>query len=377
MTDDEGKTFSVFWCDDVELDKKEITYKEVKNPYRVHKLQSSNKAEYYGIFREVIETQHAINQALIKIQLMVNTQKAFIEEGAVENVATFIDQFNRVNAVIQVKDLQGIRIENLSKEVMDQYTIIDRALTRIQRLLSINDSFLGMAYASDSGSKVQLQKNSSMVALRYVTAKIEQFYRLLGWDILNLIKQYFTAHDVIRVADTYEGFKWVEINQPIQLPTTQTLPDGTPQTYTPIEEVLNPETGEPEKDENGNILMAPIPYKNTEIAFTKADVSVDSVAYNDEDEKNQAILEQFINGPVGNILSQVNPVGYFKAASLAIKNIKSKYTMDLANILEETAGKLGGNQQAQQMMQQGQIPGQMPQQQAINQMPGRGSQGRA
>lgn len=377
MTDDEGKTFSVFWCDDVELDKKEITYKEVKNPYRVHKLQSSNKAEYYGIFREVTETQHAINQALIKIQLMVNTQKAFIEEGAVENVATFTDQFNRVNAVIQVKDLQGIRIENLSREVMDQYTIIDRALTRVQRLLSINDSFLGMAYASDSGSKVQLQKNSSMVALRYVTAKIEQFYRLLGWDILNLIKQYFTAHDVIRVADTYEGFKWVEINQPIQLPTTQTLPDGTPQTYTPIEEVLNPETGEPEKDESGNILMAPIPYKNTEIAFTKADVSVDSVAYNDEDEKNRAILEQFINGPVGNILSQVNPVGYFKAASLAIKNMKSKYTMDLAGILEETAGKLGGDPNAQAMMQQGGAAGQMPQAQAINQMPGRGSQGRA
>ena len=127
MTDDEGKTFSVFWCDDVELDKKEITYKEVKNPYRVHKLQSSNKAEYYGIFREVTETQHAINQALIKIQLMVNTQKAFIEGGAVENLATFTDQINRVNAVIQVKDLQGIRIENLSKEVIDQYTIIDRA----------------------------------------------------------------------------------------------------------------------------------------------------------------------------------------------------------------------------------------------------------
>ncbi len=377
MTDDEGKTWSIFWCDDIILSEEEITYKEVKNPYRVHKLQASNIAEYYGIFREVTETQHAINQALLKIQLMVNTQKAFVEEDAIENLATFIDQFNRVNAVIQVKDLQGIRIENLSKEVMDQYNIIDRALNRVQRLLSINDSFLGMAYASDSGSKVQLQKNSSMVALRYVTAKIEQFYRLLGWDILNLIKQYYTAHDVIRVADTYEGHKWVEINKPIEMPTGQMNPDGSPVMNMPMEEVMDPETQQPAKDKQGSALFAPIPYKNTEIAFTKADVMVDSVAYNDEDEKNQAILEQFINGPVGNILSQVNPVGYFKAASLAVKNMKSKYTMDLAGILEETAGKLGGDPNAQARMQQGGAAGQMSQSQAINQMPGRGSQGRA
>lgn len=378
MTDDSGKTWSIFWCDETILDKKEITYKEVKNPYRVHKLQSSNIAEYYGIFREVSETQHAINQALLKIQLMVNTQKAFVEEGAVENLATFTDQFNRVNAVIPVKELAGIRIENLTREVMDQYTVIDKALTRIQRLLSINDSFLGMAYASDSGAKVQLQKNSSMVALRYVTAKIEQFYRLLGWDVLNLIKQYYTAHDVIRVADTYEGFKWVEINKPIQMPTGQVDPQtGQPLFQTPMEEVMDPESGEPMKDENGNYMVAPIPYKGTEIAFTQADLTVDSVAYNDEDEKNQMLLEQFVNGPVGNILSQVNPVGYFKAAGLAVKNVKSKYSMELAGILEETANQLGGNPMAQQAMQQGQVPGQMPQAQASNQLPGRGRAGRA
>ena len=207
ITDDNDKTWSVYWSGDVILSKKEITYKEVKNPYRVHRLHASNRAEYYGIFREVMETQNAINQALIKIQLMVNTQKAFVEEGAVENLATFTDQFNRVNAVIPVKSLAGIRIENLTREVLDQYTVIDRALDRVQRILSINDSFLGMAYASDSGAKVKLQQNASVVALRYVTSKVEQFYRLLGWDIMNLIKQYFTAHDVLRIADMYEGQK--------------------------------------------------------------------------------------------------------------------------------------------------------------------------
>lgn len=376
ITDDKDKTWSIFWSGDYILSKKEITYKEVKNPYRVQKLNTSNKVEHYGIFREVIETQNAMNQALIKIQTMVNTQKAFVETTAVDNIANFTNQFNRVNAVIPVKNLAGIRIENLTREVLDQYTIIDKALDRIQRVLGINDSFLGMAYASDSGTKVKLQQNASVVALRYVTSKVESFYRLLGWDIMNLIKQYYTAHDVLRIADTYEGQKWLEINQPLMIPTGNINPQtGQPEMRPVYEEVLDPETQEPIVSEDGSIVMAPIPTRGTEIAFTKADIEVDTVAYNDEDERNQVMIEQFLNGPIGNMLSQINPVGYFKASELSIKNIKSKYSMEIGAILNETAQMLGGNPQMQQQMQQGQVAGQQSPQQAINQQGGRPSQG--
>jgi len=367
---DGDKTWSVYWSGDTILSKEEVTYKDVKNPYRVQKLNTSNKVEFYGMFREVTETQNAINQALIKIQLMVNTQKAFVEDNAVDNLADFTDQFNRVNAIIPVKKLAGIRIESLTREVLDQYTVIDKALDRVQRVLSINDSFLGMAYASDSGAKVKLQQNASMVAQRYSTSKIEQFYRLLGWDIVNLIKQYYTAHDVIRVSDNYQGNKWIELNKPLEIPTgyidSQT---GLPQTRMVFEEVLEPASGKPVKDEFGNIIMAPIPTMDTDITFTKAEIEIDSVSFNDDDEKNQQLLEQFINGPLGNILSQVNPAGYFRAGALSIKNVKSKYSPELASILDETAMMLGGQQQA--AMQQGQLPGQMSQGQAMNNMPGR------
>jgi len=376
IKDDKNKWWSIFWSGDTELSRKEVTYKEVKNPYRVQKLHTSNKVEHYGVFRDIIETQNAINQALLKIQLMVNTQKVFVETTAIDNLTNFTNQVNRVNAVIPVKSIAGIKIENLTREVLDQYTIIDKALDRIQRVLGINDSFLGIAYASDSGSKVKLQQNASVVALRYVTSKVESFYRLLGWDILNLIKQYYTAHDVIRIADTYEGQKWLEVNAPMQVLTGRINPQtGTPEMRLLFEEVLDPETLKPITAEDGSIVMAPIPTRETEIAFTKADIEVDTVAYNDEDEKNQVMLEQFINGPIGNMLSQVNPVGYFKATELAVRNIKSKYSLEIGNILNETVQMLGGNQQMQQQMQQGMLPGQTSQNEAINQLGGRPTQG--
>lgn len=369
IEDEGGKVWSIHWCGEAILSKEEVTYKDVKNPYRVQKLHTSNRTEFYGIFREIKATQQAINQALIKIQLMVNTQKAMIEDGAVEDLEEFEDQFYRVNSIIPVKDLAGIKIENLTREVLDQYTVIDKALDRIQRILSINDSFLGMAYASDSGSKVRLQQNASTVAQRYITAKIEQFYRLLGWDVINLIKQYFTAHDVVRIADNYIGERWVEVNRPAMVPSGIN-PDGSPAMRMVFEEVTNPASGEPLTDSDGNLIMAPIPTADTEIAFTKADITVSSVSYNDEDEKNQQILEQFVNGPMGNILSQVNPVGYFKAGSLAIRNTKTKYSLELSNILDETSQMMGGSPQ-EAAMQQGMLPGQGSQAEAINNLSGR------
>jgi hypothetical protein len=214
-----------------------------------------------------------------------------------------------------------------------------------------------------------------MVALRYATAKVEQFYRLLGIDVVSLIKQYFTAHDVVRIADVNNATRWVEINKPLQVPTGNVDPQtGVPEMRYVFEEVRDPASGEILVEDN-NIIMAPIPTLSTEIAFTDADISVESVSYNDEEEKNQVILDSFVNGPVGNLLSQVNPVGYFKIAGLSVKNLKSKYSPDIVAILDETSAMLQGNQQAQAAMQQGELDGQMPQGQAMNNMGGRPSQG--
>ena len=46
------------------------------------------------------------------------------------------------------------------------------------------------------------------------------------------------------------------------------------------------------------------------------------------------------------MLAQVNPAGYFKAAALSMKTMKTKHSPDIAMILEETADMLSGNQDA-------------------------------
>ena len=344
IEDDAGKRWSIYWSNQVELERKEITYKDVKWDYRVVKLQHSTYKEYYGIFHKVIETQKAINQALIKLQLMANSQKVFVETTSVKDVAKFTDAVNRVNGVIPVKTLKGIKVENLTADAIEQYQIIDKAFDRIQRVLNINDSFLGMAFASDSGRKVKLQQNATIMALRYLTVRIEHFYQLLGQDVAALIKQYFTADQVLRVADDIVGQRFVQLNKPLEKWSGQIDPQTGQAIMEPIfEQVFDPENGEPMVSEQGQLVFAPVPNPNSELLYSKHDIRIEAVNYNDEDERTQLMLETVMSGQMGQMMAQVNPAGFFKISSLTLKTMKTKYSPEIARIFEDTALMISGD----------------------------------
>lgn len=343
ITDEDEKTWSIHWSGETEILKQEVTHKDVKMPYHVQRIHTSDRTEYYGIFREVKESQKAINQALIKLQLMINTEKVFVETNAVEDIGKFATMINRVNGVIPVISLNGIRMESMSKDILDQYTIIDKALDRIQRVLGINDSFLGLAFASDSGRKVKLQQNATILALRYLTGRIQQYYKLLGRDIVNLVRQYYTAHQALRVTDEITGFRWAEINKPLTIPTGRTDPQtGEPELELLFEQVKDPATRENLIDKNGNLVIAPIPEQGTEIAFTKFDIKIISTSFNDENEKNQLVIETILSGNIGQSLLAVNPAGFFTIAGLSMKTMGTRYAKELGDVLNQTAQLITG-----------------------------------
>lgn len=367
MRDDDGINWSVYWSGEEILKKTKLTYKEVTSPYRVQKLHKSTKVEYYGIFREVLETQKAINQALLKVQLAAGTHKILVQTGAVDNLERFAAAISRVTAVVPVLDLKGIQIENMSADIANQYNIINAGFDRIQKILGINDSFLGQAFASDSGRKVRLQQGASAMSLNYITSRIDNFYRLLGTDVVNLVKQYYTASQALRITDNVTGERWVELNTPLLTLTGDIDPStGQPAVEYVFEEVLDPTTGEPMLDVEGNIIIAPVPSVETEIAFTDFNISVSAVNYNNEDEATQLMLETTLAGPVGNILAQVNPAGFLQAAGLALAATKTKYSLELANIFKQTAVLLANNPEAQQQYIQGSSGGQGGQQQQFS-----------
>jgi hypothetical protein len=448
---------SIFWCGDVELSRTKLDLGEAKSPYTVVRLHSSNIEEYYGLFREVIESQKAINQALTQIQLLVNSNKVFVQDGSVEDIDEFAEAVSRVNSVVEVSDLAGIRLENMSQDVVDQYVIIDKAFERIKLVLGVNDAMLGQAFAGDSGRKVKLQQNTGLMTLRYLTAPLETYHRVQAYKVTKLITKYFTSHQILRVTDEITGDRFIEINKPILLPKLppelqQLVAMGMPIEYAmealitgqlnPIvqqaiqqhqvwmqqmqlweqeqqqlkaindqiklqmvnnqmsgqppqitgninhpgkppmldlqdidltavaetsdkaklnrmmaikrpkappgltylyEEMINPATGEPERDKDGNILLVPASEADTRIDVKDYDVVIKPSSYNDEDEKAQLMLEVLLNGPAGQFAMNVSPAAYAKMVSLNVQTMKTKHSPEIAKIFNQLSGELGNN----------------------------------
>ena len=444
---------SIYWCGDVELARTKIDY----NPYTVVRLQKTNREEYYGIYREVIESQKAINQALIQIQLLVNSNKVLVQTDAVDDVDEFADSVSRVNSVIEVVDLQGIEIKNMSQDVLQQYAVIDNAFARIKQVLGVNDAMLGQAFAADSGRKVKLQKNNAIMTLRHLTNPLELFHKSLATTVTMLISRYFTAHQVLRVTDDVTGSRFVEINKPILIPLLppelqQLVAQGLPLEYAyealltghlnpmvqqamqqqqahaqqaqayqqeqqqlaqmqnqmqmqmvnsqmsgkapalngtvpppgpaPMqslpkldltkavensdkaklnsimrikrpdappgmdwlyEEMINPETGEPLRDKEGNILLIPAAQEDSKLDIKEYDVVIKPSSYDDEDEKAQLMMEVMLNGPIGNFAAQVSPAYYAKMISLNTQSMKTKHSPEIAKLFNDMAMQLGQN----------------------------------
>ncbi len=345
--------WSCIWHNDIMLEKKKIPYKDMLNPYRVILMSSSDKAEHYGPFREIVETQKAINQALIQIQLLINTKKAFVETDAVGNISEFKEQFNKVNEVVVVDDLQGIKVEDLSKDIMAQYSIIDKGLERIKTVLGVNDSFLGQTFASDSGRKVNLQQNSSKSQLSVVVKRVQFLYKMVGEDIVGFIKQYYIASQVLKIADKVNGDRYLELNKPIQMPNGQRDQQGGMVTNPVFDEEIDPGTGEPMEDEYGNILMTPVSDPDSTLKFLNVDIKVEAVPYNNAAEQNQLLFETFINGPLGQSVLQTNPAGYYKVAGMQISEFGTKNSADIAQVLYETGQLVSGGQMDPSLAQAG------------------------
>lgn len=341
---EKDNTYSIYWCNDRILRKTKITQNLVKFPYQVVKLQNNNK-DYFGIVEDFYETQRTMNQALLQIQLGVNTNKVFVRKGAIdeEDWDKFVNTVTRINSIIELDDLDDIQIVNMSADIQQQYRIIEEGFRRIQRILGVNDSFLGQAFASDSGRKVKLQQNSTISSLKYLDVKFELLFRLIGIDTVNLIKQYYTANKFYRVSNNMEEDYYIEINKPLVNPETNEY-------MYDIE--VDPSTGRLMKDKDGNFILTPLNDYRTDIGFLETDIRIISVPYNNEDEASQVMVETVLNGAIGNALLNINPANYLKVAGLVIGNMRNKNSKVISDIIKDTINEIQGQQPQPQQPQQ-------------------------
>jgi len=326
VVDNKGQSWEVWWSGTNELKRQKLAFEELRFPYRIVKLHSGKKPDFHGIFRDVVESQKAINQAVLQIQQLANGTKLLVENQAVDDIDEFEVAWARVNSVLGVNRIVGIKEIDVSKDIANQYLIIEKALERIQKVLHINDSFLGQAFASDSGKKVALQKNSSMMALRYLTTKLDVLYRSVALDVITLQRQYMTAQfEVDQTDDMTQKVNWTKLNTPVMLPQ----PDGS---QVPASEVKMGKDG-PERE-----LVNDPDYS---LIFDRMDIKIESVAYEEASDADKLMIQETLNSPAGQMLGKAQPGYYFMIASLLAKQTKTVHSAEIAAIFRHAGIALG------------------------------------
>lgn len=329
VVNDKGKRERIFWSGDVQLKREPFKMGKLKFAYRTIRLNAGKRPEFYGIHHDTWESQNAINQAILQIQLLANTNKIIVEDTALnkDGLEAFQASVNRVNEVIPVKRLTGIDFKDTGRDILNQYTIIDKALERIQKVLHINDSFLGQAYNQDSGKKVALQKNSAMMALRYLNTPLDMLYRYIGLDLIELQSTFVDAEMQVQTNNPVtQQPTWNTINKPIM----QLQPDGSEQPLVEYKE-----------DGKGGLEKKMYNEPSTSLKFDRMDIKVESIPYDNNEAQDKLMLEQTIQGPMGQMLQQASPGAFFQIGSLLTKEYRTKHSPEIAAILQHMAIQMG------------------------------------
>jgi len=340
--DNKNELHSVYWSGDVLLQDYNLTTMGVPNPYVVVRVSNSTDAEYYGVFEGLVESQKAINQAIIKIQLLANTHKVLVEQDAVEDMDEFIDRYNSVNAVIPIGRLSGVKVERLTADINDQLKLIEGALTRFKQVLGVNDAFLGNAMSGDSGRKLLIQKKATLLSLKYITDKMKLFQLLMGKSIIAYIKLVYKEERILRVTDEEGRDTWTHINKPLY-----------DEQGKPMRDLITNESNTPLETEDGQMMTQPLNDPDTEFSYDDTDIEIKTTSYVDDDELNSQFVNEVLNGTAGNALLQMNPAGFMMLASKAIRGSNYKMSSDIADIYAQTAQMLQQSQQTQPQVGQG------------------------
>ncbi len=345
---------SYYWCGDQIIDRKELVYEFLDQPYIVQKLNDDDLPGYYGLMHDHFGTQDAINQAIIQIQLMVSTVRTLIQEDAIPKnltLAQFKDLIFRPNALIPLKDIKGIQLDKLVTEIQNYYVVIDRYLEMIQRTIGINDAFMGFAPAASSGKKVQIQQQAAVVALQYFAEPLEYISQKVGQNIIALAKQYYRAHQFIRVTDKHIGDRFVELNKVMTRPIVvngQPVKDfmGNIQEAPFMTFATDPETEELLKDEDGNYIIVPANDPATALSIGVYDIMIETAPSGLGELEEREGLKEILS----TVASVMPPDVAMDTAGMLIREMKLRGSAEISKKLFEASERMRAQQE--QMMQQ-------------------------
>lgn len=175
--------------------------------------------ERYGLVREMILLQDAINKRNSKALHLLNTAQVVTKKGAVNDVEKARKEAARPDGWIEVNDLgqplnEVFQFNTRSDLAQGQFQLLQEAKNSIDlkgpNATSMGDKAQGAAAAS--GKAIIASQQGGMVSLGDLLDNLRHLDLRVFRAIWNRVRQFWTAEKWIRVTDDERNIKWVGVN---------------------------------------------------------------------------------------------------------------------------------------------------------------------
>lgn len=166
----------------------------------------------YGVIRSLRDIQDDINKRASKAQFILSTNKTIMEEGAVKDMAEFMEEVARPDGVIIVQANKRLDI-NVDRELAASHMqLMSQGITMIQSVSGVTDELMGKTTNAKSGVAIQARQEQGSMSTSKLFDNLRFAVQTQGEKQLSLVEQYFTDQKQFRITNQRMQAEFIDVN---------------------------------------------------------------------------------------------------------------------------------------------------------------------
>lgn len=166
----------------------------------------------YGMIRAMRDIQDDINKRASKALYILSTNKVIMDEGAVENMAEFMEEVARPDGVIVKKAGKTLEL-NVDRDLAPAHLqFMSQSIGMIQSISGVTDEQMGKTTNARSGVAIQARQDQGSKSTSKLFDNLRYAFQVDGEITLSLCEQYITEQKQFRITNARGTPEFVDIN---------------------------------------------------------------------------------------------------------------------------------------------------------------------
>ena len=208
------RVYVVYFTDNLLLSQQPLPYQHggfSLVPYVFKRSRTDGRP--YGIVKSAIDPQKELNKRRSKAMHLLNTAQVIADIDAVEDPYKLAREAARPDGMILKRPGKELKIVRNSDLAQSQVAVMDQAARDIQEVMGVFDETIGKQSNATSGLAIQQRQMAGTLNQMFAFDALRRTKRMLGSQLLALMRQYFTAEMVIRITDDMEAPRQLHLNR--------------------------------------------------------------------------------------------------------------------------------------------------------------------